>query len=65
MRAEGPQLVLAGGRGDVVIVAAEEFRRLAGGATGAALVAALQASPHKDIEIEPERSGMTIRGDEP
>ncbi|MBK5961925.1 prevent-host-death protein [Rhodoplanes elegans] len=65
VRTEGPQLVTAGGRGDVVVVAAEEFRRLAGGATGAALVAALQASPYKDIEIEPERSRLTIRGAEP
>lgn len=29
--------------------------------TGAALIAALQASPHKDIEIEPSRSPMPVR----
>jgi Arc/MetJ-type ribon-helix-helix transcriptional regulator len=29
--------------------------------TGAALIAAMQASPHKEIEIEPSRSSMPVR----
>jgi len=29
--------------------------------TGAALIAAMQASPHKDIEIEPSRAPMPVR----
>ena len=29
--------------------------------TGAALIAAMQASPHKDIEIEPSRGPMPVR----
>ena len=29
--------------------------------TGAALIAAMQSSPHKDIEIEPSRGVMPIR----
>jgi hypothetical protein len=29
--------------------------------TGAALIAALQASPHKDIEIEPVRGPLPVR----
>lgn len=29
--------------------------------TGAALIAAMQTSPHKDIEIEPSRSPMPVR----
>jgi hypothetical protein len=29
--------------------------------TGQALVAAMQASPHRDIEIEPERIRMPVR----
>ena len=29
--------------------------------TGAALIAAMQASPHKDIEIEPTRGPMPVR----
>jgi hypothetical protein len=30
--------------------------------TGADLVAAMQASPHKDIEIEPARTYLPVRG---
>jgi hypothetical protein len=40
------------GRDENVIVAAEEFRRLKGDRTGEALIAALQASPYRDIDIE-------------
>lgn len=29
--------------------------------TGAALIAAMQASPHKDIEIEPSRGPLPVR----
>jgi Arc/MetJ-type ribon-helix-helix transcriptional regulator len=29
--------------------------------TGAALIAAMQASPHKEIEIEPSRGPMPVR----
>lgn len=61
VHADGPQLVTSDGREEVVVMAAEEFRRLAGGPTGAALVAAMQASPHKDVEIEPGRSRMSVR----
>jgi hypothetical protein len=32
-----------------------------GGQTGAALIAAMQASPHKDIEIEPSRGPAPAR----
>ena len=62
VRSEGPQLVTVHGRDQVVVVAAEEFRRLKGDLTGAALVAAMQASPHRGIEIEPRRSRMPVRG---
>jgi len=30
--------------------------------TGAALIAALEASPCRDIDIEPERDRMPVRG---
>jgi hypothetical protein len=30
--------------------------------TGADLIAALQASPHRDIDIEPERYRLPVRG---
>ena len=36
---------------------AEESRRLKGDLTSHALLAAMQASPHRDIDIEPPRGG--------
>lgn len=58
---EGPQHVTVHGREGVVVVSAEEFRRLWGGLTGAALVAAMAASPHRDTEIAPARAPMPVR----
>lgn len=58
---EGPQHVTVRGRDEVVIVAAEEFERLQGKRTGKDLIAALRASPHQDLEIEPERFFVTVR----
>jgi len=57
-RSEGPQHVTVHGRDEVVVIAAEEFRRLKGSATGQALIEAMQASPHRDIEIAPRRGAM-------
>ena len=45
VRSEGPQHVTVHGRDEVVVIAAEEFRRLKGDLTGQALIAAMQASP--------------------
>src|SRR5450631_3558768 len=61
VRSEGPQHVTVHGRDEVVVIAAEEFRRLKGDLTGAALIAAMQASPHQDIDIEPKRAPMPVR----
>jgi len=61
-RSEGPQHVTVRGREEVVIISAEEFRRLKGDRTGADLVAALRASPHGDVDIEPQRAPMPVRG---
>jgi len=61
VHSEGPQHVTVHGRDAVVIVSAEEFRRLKGEPTGQALIAALQASPHRDVEIEPGRAPMPVR----
>jgi prevent-host-death family protein len=61
VRSEGPQLVTVHGRDEVVVIAAEEFRRLKGDVTGQALVDAMQASPHRDIDIEPSRGPMPVR----
>jgi prevent-host-death family protein len=62
VRTEGPQHVTVHGRDEVVVVAAEEFRRLKGDLTGEVLVAAMQASPYRDIDIEPRRARMPVRG---
>jgi prevent-host-death family protein len=61
VRSEGPQRVTVHGRDEVVVMSAEEFRRLKGELTGAALIAAMQASPHRDIDIEPKRMPMNVR----
>ena len=61
VHSEGPQRVTVHGRDEVVVIAAEEFRRLKGDLKGHALVAAMQASPHRDIDIEPRRAPMPVR----
>ena len=61
VRSEGPQHVTVHGRDEVVILSAEEFRRLKGTQTGAALIEAIQASPYRDLEIEPGRAAMPVR----
>lgn len=62
VRSEGPQHVTVHGRDEVVIVSAEEFRRLKGERSGDALIAAMQESPYREIEIEPKRDRMPVRG---
>jgi prevent-host-death family protein len=61
VRDEGPQHVTIHGRDEVVVIAAEEFRCLRGDLTGRALIEALQASPYREMEIEPERGAMSVR----
>jgi prevent-host-death family protein len=61
VRSEGPQHVTVHGREAVVVIATEEFRRLKGDLMGQVLVAAMQASPHRDIDIEPRRARMPVR----
>jgi len=58
---DGPQLVTLHGRDAVVVVDANEFHRLKGERTGQMLVEALQASPHRDIDVEPRRLAMPVR----
>jgi hypothetical protein len=48
-------------RDEVVVISAEEFRRLTSSATGQSLVNALQASPYREVEIEPARSPLAAR----
>jgi prevent-host-death family protein len=61
VRSEGPQRVTVHGRDEVVVISAEEFRRLKGDPTGEALIAAMQASPLRNIDIEPKRAPMPVR----
>ncbi len=60
-RNEGPQHVTVHGRDEVVVIAAEEYRRLSGELTGAALIAAIQTSPYRDTEIAPDRGPSPVR----
>jgi prevent-host-death family protein len=61
VRSEGPQHVTVHGKDEVVVIAAEEFRRLQGEQTGAALVEAMQASPYREVQLEPKRAPMPAR----
>lgn len=61
VRREGPQRVTVHGRDEVVVISAEEFRRLKGDRTGTALIAAMQASPYREISLEPERYPLPAR----
>jgi prevent-host-death family protein len=61
VHSDGPQHVTVHGRDAVVVISADEFRRLKGDLTGEVLIAAMQASPHRDVEIEPGRTEMPVR----
>jgi len=61
VRSEGPQRVTVHGRDEVVVISAEEFRRLKGDLTGKSLIAAMQASPCREIDLEPGRAPMPVR----
>ena len=58
---DGPQHVTLHGRDAVVVIDSDEFRRLKGGRSGQLLIDALQASPHRNVELEPRRSAMPVR----
>lgn len=58
---DGPQHVTLHGRDAVVVIDADEYRRLSGSRTGQLLIDALQASPNRETEIEPRRSAMPVR----
>ena len=61
VRSEGPQHVTIHGRDEVVVISAEDFRRLQGDRSGEALIDGMQASPHRDLELAPERAPMPVR----
>lgn len=61
VRSEGPQHVTVRGRDEVVVISAEEFRRLKGDRDGSAVVAAMQAAPDGAVDLDPPRSVMPVR----
>lgn len=61
VRSEGPQHVTVHGRDEVVVIAAEEFRRLKGEPTGSALVDVMRDSPHRDIDLSVPREAAPVR----
>ena len=60
-REEGPQHVTVHGQEAVVILSEREFRKLSQGLTGKALVDAFRASPHRELDLSPERLPMPVR----
>lgn len=60
-RSDGPQHVSVHGRQEVVVISADEFHRLRGDRSGQALIAAMQASPHRDDDIVIDRIPMPVR----
>ena len=58
---DGPQHVTLHGREAVVVVDAEEFRRMKGAPTGRLLVEALHASPGRSTSIKPRGLAMPVR----
>ncbi len=58
---EGPQHVTVHGREEVVVIGADDFRRLAGERTGQVFVDAMQHAPDRSVDIEPARSRMRVR----
>ena len=60
-RDEGPQHVTLHGEEAVVVVSAQEYRRLNAGQSGQSLIDAFRNSPHREIELAPERHAMPVR----
>jgi prevent-host-death family protein len=58
---EGPQHVTVHGREEVVVIGAEDFRRLAGERTGQALVEAMRTAPSRSASINQARFRMPVR----
>jgi prevent-host-death family protein len=55
VRSQGPQRVTVHGRDEVVVVSAEDFTRLNGERTGAALIEAMQALPFPGVDFDADR----------
>ena len=60
-RSEGAQHVTVHGREAVVVVSAEEYRRLKGERMGTALLDAMQAAPGPDLDFGSPATPMPVR----
>ena len=49
------------GRDDAIVIATRKSLELNSGRTGRDLIAAMQAMPYPDVDIEPERGPMPVR----
>jgi prevent-host-death family protein len=58
---EGPQHVTVHGREEVVVIGADDFRRLAGEQSGQALVDAMRTAPSRSASIDRPRLRMPVR----
>jgi prevent-host-death family protein len=58
---DGPQRVTVRGEREVVIIGADEYRRLKGGQSGQELIDALAASPLRDVDFERARYEAPVR----
>ena len=61
-KSEGPQRITVHGREEVVVVSVEEYRRVKGQPTGAALVKLFHDSPLRDVKIKRLRTRGRVRG---
>jgi prevent-host-death family protein len=60
-KTEGPQRITVHGREEVVVVSVEEYRRVKGERTGAALVEVLRDSPLRDVDFDREGTRAPVR----
>jgi prevent-host-death family protein len=61
VRREGPQTITVQGRDEVVVVAADQYRREGRERTGADLVAALRSSPRTALDLRRPREQSPVR----
>ncbi|MEL7313091.1 MAG: prevent-host-death protein [Pseudomonadota bacterium] len=60
LRVNGPQHISLRDGGEVVVIDAEEYRKLKSKETGVLLINALRSCPDPDVDLAPERSVMPI-----
>jgi prevent-host-death family protein len=60
-KTEGPQAITVRGREEVVVISADECRRIKGEPTGRILIELMQNSPLGDIEFEHARTPAIAR----